>query len=110
MKVKVIDYTQKVINNTTQNAGIFLRMLAEDVIRTSTPNTPMKTGLLRRNTSKEVLGLKARIKWLVHYAIYQENKQFTNYTTPGTGPHFAENAVNKVASEAESIMRKAKLI
>ena len=59
---------------------------------------------------KQVLGLKGKIVWGKNYAIYQESKQYRNYTTPGTGPHFAENSVKEVVRNSESIAKKVGLI
>jgi hypothetical protein len=75
-------------------------------VRRSTPNTPKKTSALRRDALKQVLGLRATIQWSNEYAAKMEDIEFKHYTTPGTGPHFAENAVKEVASKAEDYFRQ----
>lgn len=59
---------------------------------------------------KQVLGLHGKVIWGKNYAGFQERKQYQNYTTAGTGPHFAENAVRTVAARADEHFRRAKLI
>lgn len=110
MKVIVKNNMPKIENNTKQKSSIFLRVLAEEVVDEATPKTPKRTGQLRADVLKQVLGTKAKIVWGKRYAIFQENKQYRNYTTPGTGPHFAENSVRKVVKNSESIAKKVGLI
>lgn len=110
MSVKVQDFTNTIEARMIQNANIFLRLVSEEVVKNSTRKTPMKTGALRRDVVKSVLGNRAKIEWGKNYAIFQEEKQFKNYTTPGTGPHFAENAVREVVNDISSLARQAGLI
>lgn len=110
MSVRVTDNTTKILNDKKQAASIFLRNVSEEIIRISTPNTPKDTGRMRDDILKSVVGLKGKVKWVKSYAKYQEIKQFKNYTTPGTGPHFAENAVKQVVKLTNSIAKKSGLI
>jgi hypothetical protein len=110
MSYTITDYSKQFENNTIQKANLFLRMMAEEMVRTSTPKTPKKSGRMRMDILKSVLGLKGKIVWGKDYAKYQETKQFKNYTTPGTGPHFAENAVMSSIKLTNSIARKVGLI
>ena len=82
----------------------------DKIVNISTPKTPKKTGELRRGVVKQVLGLKGTIKWGKNYAVYQETKQFRNYTTPGTGPDFALDAVKKGVNKTATIARSVGLI
>lgn len=107
--VRVTDNTNQVRNNVIQKASIFLRLAAEEVIRVSTPNTPKKTGRLRADVIRQVLGLSGKVKWGKNYAKFQETKQFKNYTTAGTGPHYAENAVRDVVRKTSDISKRAGL-
>lgn len=100
----------KIKGDNTQRASLFLRFMAEDIVDTAEPNTPKKIGDLRNRILKQVLGLTGKVVWNVNYAVFQELKQFKNYTTPGTGPHFAENAVNKSRERTADIAKKAGLI
>lgn len=72
---------------------MFLRSFMDSVINKSTPITPKKRGNLRQDILKQVSGLSGKLIWGKDYAIYQEKKQYKNYTTPGTGPGFAEKSV-----------------
>ncbi len=110
MQATVIDNTNNVENDLTVKANIFLRTISDVIVAKSRDNTPMKTGGLRNEVLKEVLGLSGKISWAVNYAIFQEQKQFQNYTTPGTGPHFAEDAVNQVVEDTTVIAQQVGLI
>lgn len=110
MSVTIQDFTPQIINDMTQKASIFLRQSAEEIVQISTPNTPMKTGQLRRSVLKEVLGLKGKVQWKKDYAAKMETVQFKNYTTPSTGPHFAESAVEQVAKKTGGIAKSSGLI
>lgn len=110
MSVNIKDNTSSITLMSIRNANLSLRFMLEDIEKISTPVTPKKEGNLRRDILKTVLGLKGTIKWLKDYAVFQEVKQFKNYTTPGTGPHYAENSVVKVASKSDVYFKKAGLI
>lgn len=105
----IVDRTSSVISTIQQRGSVFLRNVAEEIVSESTPRTPKKTGQLRRDILKQVLGLKGKVVWNKRYASIQETKQFRNYTTPGTGPKFAENAVRKVVGKANVIAKRSGL-
>lgn len=100
MSVKVTDNSAEVNFKAKSNASLALRQITDDIIRISGPKTPRRSGDLRNRVLKQVLGLNAKVAWQTDYAIYQETKQFGHYTTPGTGPHFAENAVRTVVNNS----------
>lgn len=106
----ITDNTSSVVSNIKQRGSVFLRNVAEEIVSESTSRTPKKTGELRRDVLKQVLGLKGKVAWNKKYASIQETKQFRNYTTPGTGPKFAENAVRKVVGKANVIAKRSGLI
>jgi len=110
VKVTVTDMTKQFESSTDVKANIFLRMFADKVVSTAEPNTPKDTQDLRNRIVKSVLGLKGKIKWNAEYASIQEEKQFSNYTTPGTGPNFAKNAVRDTVKSASKIMKDVGLI
>lgn len=110
MSVKITHYTQQIRNDIRQKASIFLRLMSEDIVKESTPNTPKKTNRLRLDTLRQVLGLSGKVIWTKKYAAIQENKQHKNYTTPGTGPHYALNAVKKSITKTSSIAKTAGFI
>lgn len=107
MSVKVTSHTAEVVNLINNQNNIALRLFLEDVHKNANNRTPMKEGNLRKRVRKSVSGNKGEIEWDSHYAIYQENprKRF-KYTTPGTGPHFAENAVSEAMENLPSIISK----
>lgn len=105
MSVRIEDNTVTITQKITKNCGIGLRKMLDDIHRASIPVTPKKTGDLRNRVKKQVLGLKSAISWEVNYAKYQEKKQFKNYTTPGTGPKFAERAVRRVVNKANDYFK-----
>jgi hypothetical protein len=109
MSINIKDNTPQVIANTEQKASIFLRLMAEDIVATATPNTPKDTGRLRMDVVKQVLGLKGKVVWGKKYAIFQEVKQYQRYTTPGTGSKFAENAAKQAPQKTAKIARIAGL-
>ena len=110
MSVRITDNTHQVEGLLTLKASIFLRSMADEIVKIATPNTPKDTGDMRRSIVKQVLGLKGAIKWGKNYAIYQEKIQFKNYTTPGTGPNFALNSAKKGITRTGSVARRAGLI
>lgn len=110
MSVSITDNSARVKSDATAGISLAIRFMLEDIQKTSEPRTPKRDGNLRRNTIISARGLSGSIAWLVHYAIYQEYKQYSNYTTAGTGPHFAENAVKSIVNNSESYFRKAKVI
>lgn len=110
MSVKVSSNTIKILTDIDQGVPLALRWMLEDIQLTADPRTPKDKGNLRRDTLISVLGRHGAIKWQKDYAVYQETKQYRNYTTPGTGPHFAETAVKKIVNNSDSYFRRARLI
>ena len=110
MSVKIIDNTLKIKLDTTRNASLFLRLVADGIVNASTPHTPKKLGNLRRDVLKQVLGLSGKVVWRKNYANILETKQFSHYTTSGTGPHFAEQGVETAVSHLSEYAKKANLI
>lgn len=110
MAYRITDRSAQFAQSTKQKASIFLRTAAEEIVKESTAHTPKKTGRLRMDVLKSVLGLHGQVEWRKNYARFQEDKQFANYTTPGTGPHYAENAVKKVINGTMIIAKRVGLI
>lgn len=110
MSVKVQDNTGKIKLDIKRKSSLALRFMMDDIQDISEPKTPRDRGYLRRNVQAQVLGLTGKITWGQRYAVYQENKQFRNYTTAGTGPHFARDSVQQIAKNPRSAMKRAGLI
>lgn len=113
MAVKVRNNTAKLKTKIENNTAVMIRLVLRDVHAQAEPNTPMRTGNLRAQVVEQALGKSGHIQWNAKYATYQEDgSQGTpwNYTTQGTGPHFAENAVNDVVGQLDRYARKSNLI
>jgi Minor capsid protein len=110
MSVTIQDNTVTYKNQTTRNANLALRFIMDAIQQTADPKTPKRLGNLRRDTLKSVVGLHGSIEWKKRYAGYQEEKQYKHYTTPGTGPHYAQNAVKAVVAKSDQYFHKAGLI
>lgn len=111
MSVKIKDNTTLIVLQTARNSSLALRYLTDEIQTIAEPKTPKNKGDLRRNVLKTVTGLSAKIKWAQKYASRQEGgKGIRNYTTSGTGPHYAENAVKRVTNSPQGAFRKARLI
>lgn len=115
MSVKYTSNAAKILIDTSRRASLGLRFILDDIQQRSTPNTPLDKGPLRQSVQKQVLGLKSTIVWPQKYAQTQEagtakGRRFTNYTTAGTGPHFAETAVIESIKNATASFRKSGLI
>ena len=109
MSVKVTDNTAQIVRDMTINANVFLRNMADEIVNIADPVTPKKTGDLRRTVLRQVLGTNGKVVWTRGYAAIQETKQFKHYTTPGTGPHYAEDAVNDATSMTAQVAKKSRL-
>lgn len=115
MAVKVINHKPAVVIDIHRQTSLAIRYMLDRIDATAEPNTPKRLGNLRRDITKQVLGLSGAIVWHKVYAAPQEagiirGSRVQHYTTPRTGPHFAENAVRKIVASAEQDFRKAKLI
>lgn len=109
MAFRFVDNTAQVKQQIHRKGSLMLRRMLDGVEKAADPQTPKDTGDLRMNKLKQVLGLKAVIQWRQKYAAIQETKQFQNYTTAGTGPHYASKAVKKVSGELPKYAREADL-
>jgi hypothetical protein len=109
MSVKVQDFSPQVISTMKQRGSLFLRMMSENMVTSANPVTPKKTGRLRMDVIKQVLGLKGEIRWGKNYAAIREKVEARNYTTPGTHAHYAEEGVRKGAKNTSQIAKRAGL-
>lgn len=113
MAVRVRNNTARLKAKIENNTAVMIRLMLRDIHSKAEPNTPMKTGNLRAQVSEQALGKTGYIEWHAEYATYQEDGSQGkpwHYTTPGTGPHFAENAVNEVVANLDEYARKSNLI
>ena len=107
---KITDNTNNVVNQLSQKASIFLRLMSDEIVNISTPITPKKSGRLRMDVVKQVLGLKGKVMWGKKYGVYQETKLFKNYTTPGTSYKFAETGARKSIDSTQKIAQRSGLL
>lgn len=128
MSVKIDDRTPLVLSNMDRVKNLAVRFAADDVVRVSRKITPYSGaiksqggksltggGHLRNDIVIKVNGGKARIKWGKNYAAIQEEgvtwgKKIKNYTTPGTGPHFAEKSIKKIDKDRNDYLKRAAAI
>lgn len=117
MSYQLKDNIPALVIKTKANAVAFLRIACDVLVETAEPYTPKDKGNLRRDTLKQVLGLKGQVRWRKVYAAFQErgrrydgSHKVRNYTTPGTGAHFAENAAKKIPHKTHEIALRSGLI
>lgn len=113
--VKVIDLTPPIMVKTARGINLALRMMTDAIDDEAFRKTPKKKGELRKDLHKTVGATKATIRWQPKYAAAQEagvirGSRVRHYTTPGTGPHFAENAVKKVVNNGDHYFKRANVI
>ena len=107
-----IDKSPLVIAKIENNASVMLRLMIRDIHKQAEPNTPYRNGSLRAEVLEQVNGLRGSIGWGVNYAKKQEEGSSHgtwHYTTPGTGPHFARDAVSLINDNLSEYARKARL-
>lgn len=73
--------------------------------------TPMKSGALRRSIITLASGNQANVSWRSRYAVVQNSPEsygltYRNYTTPGTGSHFANKAYARTNAEMPAVLRE----
>lgn len=89
----------------------FIRLYKRNVVDI----TPKKTGALRRSIITQALGNRAQIAWRMSYAKAQDDGGhngyiYRNYTTPGTGPHFATTAFRMTTAQMPAVYRELGLV
>lgn len=109
MSYKVNSKTAQLNNEFENKVQLAIRFMLEDIHKLSIAGTPKEYGNLRADVLKQVQRRRGTIAWTKNYAIYQETKQFSNYTTPGTGPHFAEGSVRIISKRSDQYWRKVGL-
>jgi len=121
VSVEINDQTVLLKEQLNNNIGLALRMMLEETYRESNPITPKRQdpvgGTLRTAVTKTMeSNTKGTIAWHAPYAYIQERgwnpttngkTYFTNYTTPGTHAHFAEESVKKVVARSRDILVQA---
>ena len=121
MSFKIENHSTELVDKTKQRSNIFMRTMLDRIVAIATPRTPKKEGYLSRDIIKRVQGTKGQIEWGTGYAAVQEAGQrkdprsgkivvFKNYTTPGTGPHFAEKSIKEAIKGTGIVARLAHLI
>lgn len=122
MAVEIEDHTLEVEASVENALALTLRLATEDIHRRANDITPLRDNGLRTSVLKTMPNkTTAVIEWRVPYAAVQEQGyrtdprtgktvMFTNYTTPGTGPHFAENSVKATMNNFYEIAKQGGLI
>ncbi len=103
MSVKITDNTPLLKSKNVRAINLAIRLAMDDIDREAFRNTPKDKGELRKNIRKQVGQTSGTMTWASDYAAFQErgysSGPIRKYTTSGTGPNFAKNAVAKVASK-----------
>lgn len=75
------------------------------------PKTPMRSGDLRNSSAISPViattkGYESTVFYTMVYAVYQHEKQYSHYTTAGTGPKFLEEPMNspELAAKIQQII------
>lgn len=120
MSVTIQDNTASVKNDIETGIGLAIRLLLEDIFVEATPVTPMEKGDLRKRVLRKMEGnRKGSITWESSYAGVQEQGFrrtangivfFRNYTTPGTGPHYARDSVENIMTRLPEYLEKVGLV
>lgn len=108
MSYRYTSYTSQISAEKEIGMQIAISSALDDIKATAEPMTPKKTGKLRSSATKKLQ--EGLIQWMADYSVYQENIQYGRYTTPGTGPHFGQKAVNIVMARFNQHLRKAGVI
>lgn len=115
MSVKITDNTVEIVRAADVAQNVFIRNAGTFMIDTARPITPYKKGYLSRSPVVQVLGKSGKVRWIKEYAAPQEvgrikGSVIRNYTTPGTGAHFAERAAKKTVEATSKLAVSARLI
>jgi hypothetical protein len=109
MSYKTTSNVAQVNNEFENKVSLALRFMLEDIHKISLVGTPMRYGNLRADVLKQVQRRRGTIAWTKNYASKMERKQFTHYTTPGTGPKFAEGSVRIITEMSDQYWRRVGL-
>lgn len=97
----------------TRSATELPRMFVEQFKKNVIPLTPMRSGALRRSIVTQVIGYEANIAWRLPYAIDQDagvdqktGRVYKKYTTPGTGPHFKDQALALTMRQVDPMFKE----
>lgn len=95
---------------------LFGQYLASETKKRALLITPTKYGNLHSQISIRSHGIATSITWMMPYAAYQERGMradgthvIKNYTTPGTGPHFAQQSVSEIKSRYGDVWQRVQL-
>jgi hypothetical protein len=97
----------------TRSAALLPRKFVEQYKRNVLPLTPKRSGALRRSIVTRASGYQAEIAWRLPYAVDQDagidsitGRVYRNYTTPGTGPHFKDQAMALTIRQIDPMFRE----
>lgn len=115
--VRYTDNTMQVKGNVGQKTSTFLRLMLDKIHDIAKPKTPKKDGNLKNDVLKQVLGHHGTMVWNKDYAAVQErgsrrdgSYRIKNYSTPGTGPTYARDAVNEGIKDTPIIASRAGIV
>lgn len=102
------DKTGEFVTKADQAVDLALGHMSADVERLAKMKVPVRQGKLRASGRHFRYGVKAfRVEFNTAYARKMEFVKFQNYTTPGTGAHYLENAGKTVKGKAKNYLKEA---
>lgn len=112
MKVRITNNLDRFTYEMEERLAGAFEQMAEDTKRYSQMKVPKDTGALRETAEVEKLSRFRFRVWYdryndLGYAEVQETNQFVNYTKPGTGPHYLENAAKRIEGVATKYIKVA---
>lgn len=104
-KVKVDVDLKPTKDQLTKGARNARQRVANQIMMDSNRYVPLLTADLRNSATVNIGG--RQVQWNMFYSIYQYSKQYSNYSTPGTGPKWDEVAASKHMSAWENVAKRA---
>lgn len=105
VKVKVTTDLEPMKKQLISGAQKARQRVANQIHMDSNRYAPMLTGDMRNQSTVNVDGRS--ITWHAFYSIYQYSKQYSNYSTPGTGSKWDEVAASKHMAAWEEVAKRA---
>lgn len=104
-RVKVTTHLKPMEDQLVKGTKSARQRVANQIHADSNRYAPMLTGDLRNQSTINIDG--SAITWNAFYSIYQYSKQYSNYSTPGTGPKWDEVAASKHMAAWEQVAKRA---
>ncbi|OPX80428.1 MAG: Minor capsid protein [Methanosaeta sp. PtaB.Bin039] len=107
MPGRVIWYGDRLHKAAIQAAIEVARQDADIVKGDAVNQTPLEFGPLRGSANVDAIEKGSEISFNTKYALVQHEKQFANYTTPGTGPGYLRQPLLEFADQYQEDVNRA---